>query len=70
MATISVGEKGLTLVQAVKALGIADTGGQAKFLIREGKIQVNGVMVDRPGQQLQAGDSFGEKGQESHRVTP
>ncbi len=70
MATISIGEKGLTLVQAVKALGIADTGGQAKFLIREGRIQVNGIKADRPGQQLQAGDSFGEIGQESHRATP
>lgn len=70
MANISFGTKGLTLVQAVKALGLAETGGQAKFLIREGTFLVNGEVVTRPGQQLKVGDRFGAKGQETNTVTP
>lgn len=70
MARISVGEKGLTLVQAVKALGLAETGGQAKAMIREGFFVVNGLVCTRPGQQLQPGDTFGQSGRESNQVDP
>ena len=31
---------GITLVQAVKKAGIGSTGGQSKYLIREGHIQL------------------------------
>lgn len=47
---------GLTLVQAVKAAGLAETGGQGKFIIREGQIRVNGVAETKPGAQLKVGD--------------
>jgi ribosome-associated protein YbcJ (S4-like RNA binding protein) len=49
---------GLTLAQAVKASGMADTGGGAKILIREGGVLVNNVVEMRPGRKLQAGDRF------------
>jgi ribosome-associated protein len=48
----------ITLVQAVKAAGLAGTGGQAKHLIREGGVLVNGTVETRPGRKLVAGDSF------------
>jgi len=52
----------ITLAHAVKAVGLADTGGQAKFLVREGQVTVNGESVTQPGRKLRAGDRFGMAG--------
>jgi ribosome-associated protein len=49
----------ITLAQAVKAVGLTDSGGQAKFLVREGSVTVNGVPVTQPGRKLRGGDRFG-----------
>lgn len=49
----------ITLAQAVKVVGLADTGGQAKVVIREGEIRVNGEPETRPGRKLRPGDRFG-----------
>lgn len=49
---------GLTLAQAVKASGMAETGGAAKNLIRDGGVLVNNEVELRPGRQLKAGDRF------------
>lgn len=49
---------GLTLAQAVKATGMAETGGQAKLVIREGMVLVNGTVETRPGAQLAVGDTI------------
>src|SRR5262249_34412884 len=46
----------ITLAQAVKVAGLADTGGQAKLLVRAGKVRVNGSREERPGHKLHAGD--------------
>ena len=48
----------ITLVQAVKVVGLAESGGQAKRLVREGGFLVNGVVENRPGRKLIAGDRF------------
>jgi ribosome-associated protein len=49
----------ITLAQAVKAVGLADSGGHAKHLVRGGTIRVNGVVEVQPGRKLHAGDRFG-----------
>jgi ribosome-associated protein len=49
----------ITLAQAVKVVGLADSGGQAKVLIRNGDVLVNGAVETRPGRKLRAGDRFG-----------
>jgi ribosome-associated protein len=49
----------ITLAQALKASGLADSGGQAKFLIRQGRASVNGTVETHPGRKLVAGDRFG-----------
>jgi ribosome-associated protein len=49
----------ITLAQAVKAAGLADSGGQAKHLVRGGTVTVNGAPVTQPGRKLRAGDRFG-----------
>jgi ribosome-associated protein len=52
----------ITLAQALKAVGLAGTGGHAKILVRNGEATVNGVMVTQPGRKLHAGDRFGYAG--------
>jgi ribosome-associated protein len=61
-ATFTLRGEHITLAQAVKAVGLADTGGQAKFLVREGSITVNGSPETQPGRKLRAGDRFGVVG--------
>jgi ribosome-associated protein len=48
----------VALHQAVKVVGLADTGGQAKHLVRSGAIRVNGEVATQPGKKLVAGDRF------------
>lgn len=54
----------ITLAQAVKVVGLADSGGQAKHLVREGGFLVNGVPEIQPGRKLRAGDRFAIGGRE------
>jgi ribosome-associated protein len=55
----------ITLAQAVKLAGLADTGGQAKHLIRAGLVRVNGAEESRPACKLRAGDRLSDRaGQE------
>ncbi|MFO0842078.1 MAG: RNA-binding S4 domain-containing protein [Gemmataceae bacterium] len=57
--TVALRGEFITLAQAVKAVGLADTGGQAKVRVREGDILVNGELEARPGRKLRLGDRFG-----------
>ena len=50
----------IALAQAVKVAGLADTGGQAKLLVRAGKVRVNGAVELRPARKLHAGDRLGD----------
>jgi ribosome-associated protein len=61
-ATLTLRGDHITLAQALKVVGVAGTGGQAKILIREGSFTVNGVPETQPGRKLRAGDRFGEAG--------
>jgi ribosome-associated protein len=58
MRSLAVNTDHITLVQAVKMAGLADSGGQAKHLIREGGISVNGAIEKQPGRKLISGDRF------------
>jgi ribosome-associated protein len=49
----------VTLAQAVKAVGLAASGGEAKHLVRGGTLRVNGIIEVQPGRKLRAGDRFG-----------
>jgi ribosome-associated protein len=49
----------ITLAQAVKVAGLADTGGAAKAMVRDGVYLVNGEEELRPGRKLRVGDRFG-----------
>ena len=55
----------ITLAQAIKVAGLTDSGGQAKNIVREGLVSVNGVIETQPGRKLRAGDRFQvERGEE------
>ena len=60
--TVPLRGEHITLAQAVKLAGLADTGGQAKALVRTGAVTVNGTRETQPGRKLRAGDRFGLAG--------
>jgi len=59
----------ITLAHAVKAAGLAESGGQAKNLVREGGVTVNGTVATQPGRKLRAGDRFGIAGGPEWTIT-
>ncbi len=67
--TLALRGEHITLAHAVKAVGLADTGGQAKVLVREGGVTVNGTAVTQPGRKLRAGDRFGLAGGPEWTIT-
>ena len=46
----------IRLGQLLKAAGLVDTGGEAKLVLSEGEVTVNGEVETRRGRQLHAGD--------------
>lgn len=46
----------IKLDQFLKLMGVTATGGQAKWMIQGGDVQVNGVLETRRGRQLAPGD--------------
>ena len=54
----------IRLGQLLKATGLADSGVDAKFLIQEGKVFVNGEACTQRGKKVRAGDLVSFGGQE------
>ncbi len=54
--TLNVGERPINLTQVLKLAGWTENGGQAKALIAEGQVRVNGQVELRKRRQMQAGD--------------
>ena len=48
----------MKLDQFLKFMGIVQTGGEAKMIIKSGKISVNGMMEKRRGRKLIDGDQI------------
>ncbi|MDW7672486.1 MAG: RNA-binding S4 domain-containing protein [Bacillota bacterium] len=46
----------IKLDQLLKAVSIADSGGQAKHLIRTGMVKVNGAVAAERGKKIRSGD--------------
>lgn len=63
MTTLVLRSDSITLSQALKAAGLASSGGQAKALVRDGTVTVNGSVETHPGRKLSAGDRFGIAGE-------
>jgi ribosome-associated protein len=60
----------ITLAQAVKAVGLVGSGGEAKHFVREGRVLVNAALETRPGRKLFSGDRFTAGGNEEWVVEP
>ncbi|WDF82664.1 S4 domain-containing protein YaaA [Lacticaseibacillus pabuli] len=56
MQEITIHTPQITLGQALKETGIIDTGGAAKWFLRENTVQVNGEDDNRRGRKLDSGD--------------
>ncbi|HEY9857873.1 MAG TPA: RNA-binding S4 domain-containing protein [Candidatus Obscuribacterales bacterium] len=53
----------IKLDQFLKVIGIVDTGGQAKMIIQDEVVSVNGVLETRRGRKLVSGDRVTIDGQ-------
>ncbi len=62
--SIREGEEFIKLGQAMKKAGVVGSGVDAKFLIQDGQVTVNGEVDTRRGRKLYKGDTFEFDGQE------
>ena len=56
METIKLRDEFIKLGQALKATGLAESGVDAKFMIQDGLVKVNGVVETQRGKKLYDGD--------------
>ncbi len=57
-------EDTLSLNDALKLSGLAETGGRAKLLIQSGQVKVNGEVETRRKRKIRAGDVIEVDGEE------
>ncbi len=63
MQTIHLREDFIKLGQALKLAGLVESGVDAKFVIQDGLVKVNGQIETRRGKKLIAGDMIEYDGQ-------
>lgn len=63
MEIIHLREDFIKLGQALKAVGLVESGVDAKFAIQDGKVKVNGQVEIQRGKKLVAGDIVEFNGQ-------
>lgn len=56
--TVTIRDEFIKLGQAMKLAGFADSGVDAKYVIEDGKVKVNGEVETRRGRKLYKGDTF------------
>ncbi|MEF9939671.1 MAG: RNA-binding S4 domain-containing protein [Clostridium sp.] len=56
METITLREEYIKLGQAIKAAGLVESGVDAKIVIQEGLVKVNGQIEYQRGKKLHSGD--------------
>jgi ribosome-associated protein len=60
----------IKLDQFLKWVGVASTGGEAKLMIQDGDVTVNGIIETRRGRKLVAGDLVSVQGETYKVGTP
>ena len=61
---LRAGEEFIRLGQVLKAVGMVDSGAEAKEVIQEGLVSVNGETETRRGRKLYSGDIVSYDGKE------
>ena len=56
MEVITIRDEFIKLGQALKLAGLVDSGVEAKIVIQDGLVKVNGIVDDRRGRKLYSGD--------------
>lgn len=56
------GEEFILLQSLMKASGLCDTGGEAKHVINDGLVKVDGAVETRRGKKIQAGQKVSYNG--------
>ena len=64
MQVIKLRDEYIKLGQALKAAGLVDSGVEAKIVINEGSVLVNGSVETQRGKKLRAGDILIYNGEE------
>lgn len=62
---VSIGDDGIRLGQFLQLAALVDSGGEAKEVIREGLVSVNGEVDTRRGRQLAIGDTVAFGGRQA-----
>lgn len=63
METLALRDEYIKLGQALKACGLVESGAQAKLVIMQGLVSVNGVVTYQRGKKLYAKDVVSCQGQ-------
>jgi ribosome-associated protein len=58
MEFITIKDEFIKLGQALKLAGLVESGVDAKFVVQDGQVLVNGEVDDRRGRKLYPGDVF------------
>lgn len=61
---IQIRDEFIKLGQALKLAGVVDDGVEAKIVIQDGKVKVNGEVDDRRGRKVHVGDVISYNGNE------
>lgn len=64
METIQIKDEYIKLGQALKLAGLAESGVDAKYMIQDGHVKVNGEVEIKRGKKLYPGDVFSYSGQD------
>ena len=64
MDTIQIRDEFIKLGQAMKLAGLVDSGVDAKLVIQDGLVRVNGEIEYQRGKKLHSGDVFSYDGQD------
>lgn len=69
MQAVMISDDFIKLGQALKLAGLVDSGVEAKFVIQDGKVTVNGEVETRRGKKIYANDTISYNGEEVVIIT-
>ncbi len=64
METVTIRDEFIKLGQAMKLAGLVENGAEAKVVIQDGEVMVNGAMELQRGKKIYPGDVFSFRGEE------